>query len=45
MTSCENGTAYTSKAMFIWREETNVRLGFIQPYELKQPFRDDITLS
>jgi putative transposase len=28
---CDNGTEYTSKAMFFWSEETNVKLHFIQP--------------
>ncbi len=31
MIICDNGTEYTSKAMFFWSEETEVRLGFIQP--------------
>jgi putative transposase len=28
---CDNGTEFTSKAMFFWSKETGVRLGFIQP--------------
>ncbi|WP_027272372.1 integrase core domain-containing protein, partial [Legionella sainthelensi] len=28
---CDNGTEFTSKAMFFWSKETNVTLGFIQP--------------
>ena len=28
---CDNGTEFTSKAMFFWRKETGVSLGFIQP--------------
>lgn len=28
---CDNGTEFTSKAMFFWSEETGVCLGFIQP--------------
>ena len=28
---CDNGTEFTSKAMFFWSKETNVKLGFIQP--------------
>lgn len=28
---CDNGTEFTSKAMFFWSKETRVELGFIQP--------------
>jgi len=28
---CDNGTEFTSKAMFFWSKETSVQLGFIQP--------------
>lgn len=28
---CDNGTEFTSKAMFFWSKETGVRLNFIQP--------------
>jgi putative transposase len=28
---CDNGTEFTSKAMFFWSKETDVSLGFIQP--------------
>jgi len=28
---CDNGTEFTSKAMFFWSKERQVRLGFIQP--------------
>jgi len=28
---CDNGTEFTSKAMFFWSRETGVKLGFIQP--------------
>jgi len=28
---CDNGTEFTSKAMFFWQKETGVALGFIQP--------------
>lgn len=28
---CDNGTEFTSKAMFFWSRDTNVGLGFIQP--------------
>jgi putative transposase len=28
---CDNGTEFTSKAMFFWSQETAVSLGFIQP--------------
>lgn len=28
---CDNGTEFTSKAMFFWSKETGVTLGFIQP--------------
>lgn len=28
---CDNGTEFTSKAMFFWSRETGVTLGFIQP--------------
>lgn len=28
---CDNGTEFTSKAMFYWQKETGVKLGFIQP--------------
>ena len=34
---CDNGTVFTSKAMFIWRIETAVSLGFIQPGKPIQP--------
>ena len=27
---CDNGTEFTSKAMFFWGKETSVQLGFIQ---------------
>lgn len=29
--TCDNGTEFTSKAMFFWSEDKSVRLGFIQP--------------
>ena len=29
--TCDNGTEYTSKAMFFWSKERQVKLGFIQP--------------
>jgi len=29
--TCDNGTEFTSKAMFFWSKETGVRLNFIQP--------------
>jgi len=29
--TCDNGTEFTSKAMFFWSKETDVKLGFIQP--------------
>ena len=29
--TCDNGTEFTSKAMFFWQKETGTRLGFIQP--------------
>jgi len=29
--TCDNGTEFTSKAMFFWQKETGVKLGFIQP--------------
>jgi len=29
--TCDNGTEYTSKAMFFWSQKTGVKLGFIQP--------------
>ncbi|MBO2692926.1 IS3 family transposase [Shewanella algae] len=29
--TCDNGTEFTSKAMFFWSKETGVTLGFIQP--------------
>lgn len=29
--TCDNGTEFTSKAMFFWSKETDVGLGFIQP--------------
>ncbi len=29
--TCDNGTEFTSKAMFFWSKESGVRLGFIQP--------------
>lgn len=28
---CDNGTEFTSKAMFFWSKQTHVKLGFIQP--------------
>lgn len=28
---CDNGTEFTSKAMFFWSKESRVGLGFIQP--------------
>jgi putative transposase len=28
---CDNGTEFTSKAMFFWSKESNVKLQFIQP--------------
>jgi putative transposase len=28
---CDNGTEFTSKAMFFWQQLTGVKLGFIQP--------------
>jgi len=28
---CDNGTEFTSKKMFLWQQETNVKLAFIQP--------------
>jgi len=28
---CDNVTEFTSKAMFFWRQATNIKLGFIQP--------------
>lgn len=28
---CDNGTEFTSKAMFFWQKATGVKLGFIQP--------------
>ena len=28
---CDNGTEFTSKAMFFWQQETRTKLGFIQP--------------
>lgn len=28
---CDNGTEFTSKAMFFWSKESGIRLGFIQP--------------
>lgn len=28
---CDNGTEFTSKAMFFWIKEAGVKLGFIQP--------------
>lgn len=29
--TCDNGTEFTSKAMFYWQKESGVQLGFIQP--------------
>lgn len=29
--TCDNGTEFTSKAMFFWQKESGVKLGFIQP--------------
>lgn len=31
MIVCDNGTEFTSKAMFFWSKERGVKLGFIQP--------------
>lgn len=31
MIVCDNGTEFTSKAMFFWANESKVKLGFIQP--------------
>ena len=28
---CDNGTEFTSKAMFFWQQQTGEKLGFIQP--------------
>ncbi|WP_335985808.1 integrase core domain-containing protein, partial [Spongiibacter tropicus] len=28
---CDNGTEFTSKAMFFWSQESGVKLGFTQP--------------
>ena len=28
---CDNGTEFTSKAMFFWSQATRIKLGFIQP--------------
>lgn len=28
---CDNGTEFTSKAMFFWQQDNSVKLGFIQP--------------
>jgi putative transposase len=28
---CDNGTEFTRKAMFFWRKESRLELGFIQP--------------
>lgn len=28
---CDNGTEFSSKAMFFWSKETNIRVSFIQP--------------
>ena len=28
---CDNGTEFTSKAMFFWQQKTSIKLGFIQP--------------
>ena len=28
---CDNGTEFTSEAMFFWSQATNIKLGFIQP--------------
>jgi len=28
---CDNGTEFTSKAMFLWSKDTGIKLGFIQP--------------
>ena len=28
---CDNGTEFTSKAMFLWQQESRVKLAFIQP--------------
>lgn len=33
---CDNVTEFTSKAMFFWSRESDVRLGFIQPGKLIQ---------
>ncbi len=29
--TCDNGTEFTSKAMFFWQKESGVKLAFIQP--------------
>lgn len=29
--TCDNGTEFTSKAMFFWARENKITLGFIQP--------------
>ena len=29
--TCDNGTEYTSKAMFVWSKKANVKLVFVQP--------------
>lgn len=29
--TCDNGTEFTSKAMYFWQQETGVKLAFIQP--------------
>ncbi len=34
--TCDNGTEFTSKAMFFWAKETEVGLSFIQPEEPTQ---------
>lgn len=31
MMVCDNGTEFTSKAMFFWAKELGIKLGFIQP--------------
>ena len=33
---CDNGTEFTSKAMFFWSQATNIKLGFIQPGKATQ---------
>jgi putative transposase len=33
---CDNGTEFTSKAMFFWSRESGVKLGLIQPVKPTQ---------